>query len=191
MNRKLYRQPIDTDRDDPLAGLSRWLADYQVDEAAAARARQRSLEQQAAQESSIAGVLLDLAERGRPVTIKTAGGQVCYGQIVAVGADFVFVRDENEGDLLIPTTAIATIGTVATDRPVTGDRPLSSVVLTDTLDELVADQAHVAVSVGDECVRGLLQTAGSDVIAVAVDEARRDRIHIATAAIDHLAVLAR
>ena len=191
MNRKLYRQPIDTDRDDPLAGLSSWLADYQVDEAAAARARQRSLEQQAAQESSIAGVLLDLAERGRPVTIKTAGGQVCYGQIVAVGADFVFVRDENEGELLIPTTAIATIGTAATDRPVTGDRPLSSVVLADTLDELVADQAHVAVSVGDECVSGLLQTAGADVIAVAVDEARRDRIHIATAAIDHLAVLAR
>ena len=191
MNRKLYRQPIDTDRDDPLAGLSGWLADHQVDEAAAARARQRSLEQQAAQESSIAGVLLDLAERGRPVTIKTAGGQVCHGQIVAAGADFVFVRDENEGELLIPTTAIATIGTAATDRPVTGARPLSSVVLADTLDELVADQAHVAVSVGGECVSGLLQTAGADVIAVAVDEARRDRIHIATAAIDHLAVLAR
>ena len=191
MKSKLYRQPIDTNRDDPLDGLSNWLADCQVDEAAAARTRQRSLEHQAAQESTIAGVLLDLAERDRPVTVTTAGGQVCEGQIVAVGADFVFVHDQNTGGLLIPNQAIATIRTSPTDRPVTGARPLSSMALADTLDELVADHADVAVAVGDECVSGQLQTAGTDVIAVATNGARRDLVHIATAAIDHLLVLAR
>ena len=174
-----------------MAGLSNWLADCQVDDAATARARQRSLEQQAAQESTIAGVLLDLAERGRPVTLKTVGGQVCDGQIIAAGADFVFVLDENSGELIIPTRAIATIRTSPTDRPVTGARQLSPVVLADTLDELAADHAHVLVAVGDENVSGLLQTAGTDVIAVAVKGARRDLVYIATAAIDHLLVVAR
>lgn len=191
MNAKLYRQSININRDDPLAGLANWLADCQVDEAAAARARQRSLEQQAAQESTIAGVLLDLAERGQPITVKTAGGQVCEGQVVAVGADFVFVRDDNKGDLLIPTKAIATIRTASADRPVIGARPRSSVALLDTLDELAADHAHVLVTIGDECVSGQLRVVGADVIMVAVDKARSNMVHIATAAIDHLLVLAR
>ena len=137
MNRKLYRKPIDSDCDDALADLSGWLADCRVDEAASSRARQRSLEQQATQESCVAGVLLDLAERCLPTTVKTAGGQVCEGQVIAVGSDFVFLRGR-EGDLLIPTRAVATIRTSPTDRPVTGARRLSPVVLADTLDELVA-----------------------------------------------------
>lgn len=190
MNRKLYREPIDTDRGDRLAGWSRWLADCRVDEAAAARARQRSLEQQAAQGSSVAGVLADLAERGLPATINTAAGQVCEGQIIAVGADFVFVRDP-EGDSLIPTGAIATIRTSTTTRPVTGARPVSTMILVDTLDELVADQAGVVVTVGDESFGGRLQAAGTDVIAVAVGKGREELAHIATAAIDRLLVVAR
>ncbi|MXW61899.1 MAG: hypothetical protein F4003_08990 [Acidimicrobiaceae bacterium] len=190
MNRKLYREPIDSNFDDPLAGLSDWLADCQVDEAAASRARQRSLEQQATQESCVAGVLLDLAERGLPATVKTAGGQVCKGQIIAVGSDFVFVRG-HEGDLLIPTRAVATIRTSPTDRPVTGARQASPMVLVDTLDELVADQASVVVTVGDDCVDGRLQAVGTDVIAVAVGKGRKELVHIATAAIERVLVAGR
>ena len=191
MDSKLYRQPIATRNNDPLADWSRWLADCQVDEAVAARARQRSLEQQAAQESTITGVLLDLGERGLPVTVKTAGRHSCHGQIVAVGADFVLVCDKNNDQLLIPTAAIATISTSPAQRRVTGARLRPSVVLAETLHELATDQAQVEVVVADECVSGLLKMAGTDVIAVTVDQPRDDQVHVATAAIDHLVVRAR
>ena len=162
----------------------------------------RSLEQQAAQESTITGVLLDLGERGLPVTVKTAGRHSCHGQIVAVGADFVLVCDNNNDQLLIPTAAIATISTSPAQRRVTGARLRPSVVLAETLHgpsvvlaetlhELAADQAQVEVVVADECVSGLLKMAGTDVIAVTVDQPRDDQVHVATAAIDHLVVLAR
>lgn len=191
MNPKLYRQPI-ADRDnDALADWSRWLADCRVDEAVAARSRQRSLEQQAAQESSITGVLLDLGERGRPVTVKTAAGHSCPGRITAVGADFVVVCDDNDDKLLIPTASIATISTSPAQRRLTGARLRPSAALADVVHELAADQAQVEVMVADERVSGLLTTAGADVVAVAVDLPRDDQVHVATAAIDHVVVLAR
>ncbi len=137
------------------------------------------------------GVLLDLGERGQPVTVRTVGGQICYVQIVRVGGDFVLVCDDNYDQLLIPTAAIATISTSPARRRVTGTRTSPSVVLADTLHELTADQAQVYVVVADECVRGLLKTAGTDVIAVTVDQPRDDQVHVATAAIDHLVVPAR
>ncbi len=191
MKNKLYRQPIADQYNDPLADWSRWLADCRVDEAVAARARQRSLEQQAAQESTITGVLLDLGERGRPVTVKTAGGRCCHGRIAAVGADFVLVCDDNDDLLLIPTASIATISASPAQRRVTGARLRPSAVLADVIHELAADQAQIEVMVAGECVSGLLSTAGADVIAVAVDQPRDDHLHVATAAIDHLVVLAR
>ena len=135
-------------------------------------------------------MLFDLAERGLSATIKTAAGRVCEGQIIAVGADFVFVRDL-EGDSLIATGAIATIRTSPTSRPVTGARSVPSMILVDALDELVADQASVVVTVGDESVDGRLQAAGADVIAVAVGKGREELVHIATAAIEQVLVVAR
>ncbi|MCQ3807460.1 MAG: hypothetical protein OXB92_08465 [Acidimicrobiaceae bacterium] len=191
MNPKLYRRPIAQRDSDVLADWSRWLADCRVDEAVAARARQRSLEQQACQESTITGVLLDLGERGRPVTVKTAGGRCCHGRIAAVGADFVLVCDDNDDRLLIPTASIATISTSAAQRRVTGARLRPSVVLAEVIHDLAADQARIKVTVAGECVSGLLTTAGADVIAVAVDQPQEDHLHVATAAIDHLVVLAR
>ncbi len=191
MKNKLYRQPIADQHNDPLADWSRWLADCRVDEAVAARARQRSLEHQAAQESTITGVLLDLGERGRPVTVKTAGGRCCHGRIAAVGADFVLVCDDNDDLILIPASSIATINTSPAQHRVTGARLRPSAVLAEVLHELAADQAQIEVIVADERVSGLLTTAGADVIAVAVDQPRDDQVHVATAAIDHVVVLAR
>lgn len=191
MSSRLYRKPVVDRRNDPLADWSRWLADCRVDEAVAARARQRSLERQAAQESTIAGVLLDLGERGRPVSLKTAGGRCWQGQIAAVGADFVIVRDDNDDRVLIPTASISTISASAAQRRVTGARLRPSAVLADVIHELAADQARVEVAVADDCVSGHLRAAGVDVVAVDVDQPAGGRLHVATAAIDHVVVLAR
>lgn len=191
MTRKLHRQPTADGHDALSAGWSRWLADCRVDEAAAARARQRSLERQAAQESNIAGVLLDLGEQGQPVTVKTASGHSCHGQVAAVGADFALICDDSGNQLLIPVASIATISASPAGRTVTGARLGPSAALADVIHELATDQAQVEVVVADECISGLLKTAGTDVIGVDVGSPLHGRVHVATAAIDHLVVLAR
>ena len=195
MSAKLIRQPHKPTEEHPLDGLARWLADCLVDEAAAARSRQRSLEQQAAQEASIAGVLLNLAERGRLVNIKTLTGQTCEGHLTSVGADFVFMHAHENQELLIPNRSIAVIKSSGTNCLSLGTRTPSTVCLADTLEWLAADKAHVEVVVADETVRGRLQTSGTDLIAISVatktDLSQRDLIHIATTAIDHMTVLLR
>lgn len=191
MKTKLYRQPIDINPDDPVVGLSSWLAACRVDEAAAGRARQRSLEHQAAQEATIAGVVIDLAEQDLPVTLKTNAAQVFKGKITAVGLNFVFVLDAERGEVLIPTKAITMISAAPTSRPAIGVRPQSSVLLGDVLNELVLDKAQVKVAVADECVTGTLHAVGTDVMAIALSGAPRALAHVAVAAIDHLLVLSR
>jgi len=83
-------RPVDLTSDYPLAALQRWVADGQVDEAARARSRRRWLEKVATEEATLGGVLLDLAERGRPVIVRTLAGQRVTGPIIAVGADSAF-----------------------------------------------------------------------------------------------------
>ena len=125
------------------------------------------------------------------MTVKTAGGRCCHGRISAVGADFVLICDDGGDQVLIPTASVATISVSEARRRVTGARPVPSAVFADVIHELAADQARVQVMVADECVSGLLGSAGADVIALAVDEPRAVQLHLATAAIDHVVVLAR
>ncbi len=177
---------------DPLAGLSGWLADGRVDEAAADRARQRWLERQAAEEATIAGVLLDLAERGRPVTVRTVGGRTVRGRVSALGADFVFVREARLGDVAVPLARVATVRASSGEDPAVGDRPPAlAVVFAEALSELAVDRPLVLVSVAGDDIRGELRSAGTDVIAVAIDTPRREVVHVSTNALDHLVLLSR
>ena len=76
-------RPVDLTSDDPLAALQRWVADGQVDEAARARSRRRWLEKVATEEATLGGVLLDLAERGRPAHPAALNGHdcLCYSNV--------------------------------------------------------------------------------------------------------------
>jgi hypothetical protein len=132
-------RPVDLTAGDPLAALQRWVADGRVDEAARARSRRRWLENAATEEATLGGVLLDLAERRRPVTVRTLVGHRITGPIIAVGADFIAVADARLGDTLMPTTRIATVQPAPGDDLPAGDRR-HDVVLTfgDALMELAA-----------------------------------------------------
>jgi hypothetical protein len=176
--------------DDPLAGLGTWLAEGRVDAAAAERARRWWLERQASEESSIAGVLLDLAERSAPIAVRTARGRVARGPVAALGADFVVVREARVGDVVIPLRSVATVRGMPGDDPAGGDRPAAfSVVLADALVELAADRPLVFVAAGDDEFRGELRSAGTDVIAVTTASVDRDVVHVALGAVDHLVLL--
>lgn len=81
------------------------IADGQVNEAAWARCRRRWLEKAAIEEATLGGALRDLAKRGRPVIARTLAGHRVTRPIIAVGVDFVRVRDPRLGDTLMPTPA--------------------------------------------------------------------------------------
>ncbi len=183
-------RPVDLSPNDPLAGLARWTAEGSVDAAARARTRQRWLERQAAEEASIAGVLMDLAERGRPVAVSTSAGRRSRGPLIAVGADFAVIREERLGDVFVPLGHLATVRPAPGEDPAVGDRPLSvEVVLAEALVELSADRPVVVASLGGEEIRGELRSAGFDVAAIALDGPRRDLVHLNVAVLDHLVVL--
>jgi hypothetical protein len=185
-------RPVDLTSDDPLAALQRWVADGQVDEAARARSRRRWLENAATEEATLGGVLLDLAERRRPVTVRTLAGHRITGPIIAVGADFIAVADARLGDTLMPTTRIATVQPAPGDDLPAGDRR-HDVVLTfgDALMELAAERPEVMVGVGDEALRGELRTASTEVVTLVIADERREPISIALAAIGNVVVRSR
>ena len=186
------QRPVNLGPEDPLAGLNRWVAEGSVDAAARARTRQRWLERQAAEEATVSGVLIDLAERGRPLALTTATGHRSLGPVVAIGVDFVVVREDRLGDVVIPLSRLATVKAAPGDGAPTGDRPLGfEIMLADALVELAADRPMVVAAVGSEEIRGELRSAGFDVVAVALDGPRRDLIHISMATLDHLVILSR
>ncbi len=185
-------RPVDLTAGDPLAALQRWVADGQVDEAARARSRRRWLEKAAIEEATLGGVLLDLAERGRPVTVRTLVGHRITGPIIAVGADFIAVADARLGDTLMPTTRIATVQPAPGDDLPAGDRR-HDVVLAfgGALMKLAAERPEVMVGVGGETLRGELRTASTEVVTLVIADERREPISIALAAIDHVVVRSR
>jgi hypothetical protein len=178
--------------DDPLAGLAQWLADARVDREVEARTRRRWLDQQAREGSTMAGLLLDLAEREAPVTVRTRAGAALTGVVVALGSDFAVVRSADRGDTLVPSPAIATVRGGPGGAAEIGDRAVAMLVsIADALVELAVERPLVMASVRGEEVRGELSSSGRDVITVTLASSARDRVHIAVDALDHLVLLTR
>lgn len=177
---------------DPLARLATWMASGRVHEAARSRARQRWLQRQADEESTFLGMLIDLAERRRSVLVSTTGTHHFRGTLRAVGADFVVVREQGLGEVVLPLRSVASVRPNPGDPGAAGDRPLTvELVLSDTLVELSADYPDVMVGAGGDELRGTLRAAGIDVLSVVVDGPRRDVVHLNSASLEFVAILSR
>lgn len=150
--------------------LERWTAAAAVDEAARARIRARWLRIQAEEDASLAGALVDLTERGRPVMIEVRDRRV-RGRVVGVGGDFVAVRSDQDQQVLLPMQAIDVIHAEPGDTDARGDRPpLYETTLHAVLGPVAADRPHVAVmTYGGSTVRGQLRSAGRDVLRIRLD----------------------
>src|SRR4051812_21674722 len=91
--RRMVGGGADGDGDAFGAELARLLADAAADAAVSDRSQGRVLRQVAEEEATFVGVCVDLAERGVGVVIRTASGRSHRGVVVAVGRDFLVVRD--------------------------------------------------------------------------------------------------
>jgi hypothetical protein len=148
--------------------LARWAAEATVDEAARSRARERWLRIQAEEEASLAGALVDLAERGRPVLLD-GGAHRLRGLIVGVGADFVAMRSDAGQQVLVPLGAVEVVR-AQPGSEVIGDRSSTlDVTLATVLGPIAADRTEVLVHTDRQAVRGLLRAVGGDVLRVRSD----------------------
>ena len=154
------------------ASLAHFVADATVDEAARSRARERSLRQQASEDASFTGVLLDLAERGRPIVVSTSAGRRHRGVVRTVATDFCILRTDTGIDQLVPYRALGMIRPLPQEAETVGDRPATlDVDLTDALHHLSEDRPRLHVGlIGDPDPHvGELRSVGRDVLTLRMD----------------------
>jgi hypothetical protein len=158
---------------DGTGDLERWAADARAREAADARVRERWLQAQAEEESSLAGVLLALAERGDTVVVTTTAGRRHRGMVAGVWVEFAALQPAGGRATLVAFGALGDLRVVDGARrssPTTGD---GTVVLGVRLGEVLAQAAgqrpRISVQAGVAAVVGDLRAVGGDVLTVRAD----------------------
>lgn len=141
------------------------LDDARADEHRRARATERLLRTAAEESATLAGTLLDLAERGTSVRIATASRRRHVGPVQLVGLDFVVV-----GDAWIALAAVASVGVVDGGAIATGDRHATDLMLVEALGRVAAERPDLAVTTaGGEVAGGRLLAVGADVLTLRLD----------------------
>ncbi len=171
-----------------IAGVSAPASDAWVDAAARSRARTRRLQQAAAADATLTGLLVDLGERRTSVVVATSSGRSLEGVIVLVGIDVVGLETAGHETALVPHHAVVTVTTTRSLSP-SGPRPPARPVSFAALaSDLGAARAIVEIGYGRHRMRGRLVWCGSDVLAFA-DAQGRTR-HVPLDQVSELLVLA-
>lgn len=181
------------DDDGFLASLEHLVADAVAEEAARERSQTRMLRQIAEEEATFAGVALDLAERGTAVVARTSSGRTHRGRVLAVGRDFVVLRDG------AGPPAFLALGAVSSFRPQPGSASVDTaggraapldVGLAALLVGVAAQRPRVQVTaVGDEPVAGQLRSVGLDVLTLRLDGGAAVRAHVRFDAVTEVLLL--
>lgn len=155
----------------PVDEFLRFLDDARADERASSRSKERWLRLAAEEGATLAGTLVDLAERGTAVSIRTTAGHVHHGTVRLVGADFVILAG-SAGDVWLALAAVAVVrpGSGVRQGPASSDRPAVDLFLAEALGRIAGERCRLAVvSVGGELVAGELRSVGVDVATLGVD----------------------
>lgn len=162
------------ERDRFVNALDRLIGDAVAEAAASERAKTRVLRQVAEEEATFGGVALELAERGDPVVARTLTGRMHRGAIIAVGRDFIVVRDAFRAVALLPLAAVTSLRPQPAVPPAdaSGARaaPLDLTVAL-VLSRLAGERPRVAVmALGDEQpLGGELRAVGVDVLTIKLE----------------------
>jgi hypothetical protein len=182
------------------AELARWLSDAAADAAAAERSQSRLLRQAAEEEATFVGVAVDLAERAARVVVRTSSGRSHRGVLLAVGRDFVVVREPG-GDgapAFVSLAAVTTIrpqpsggGSALLDasgsRAAPRDASLAAVLAT-----LAVERPRVQVGLaggGEEPLAGELRSVGLDVLTLRLDGDAGRSAHVRLGAVAEVLLL--
>lgn len=180
-----------SDDSDELEDLRRWVADAVASEAATSRSRARALLQQASEDATFVGTLVDLAERGEELSVVTAAQSTVVGRIAAVGRDFVAILGRSGRTSFVPHRAIGAVRSQPDTRiaVVAGERtaPLET-SLAAVVSELAAERMRVHVTTLGQSVAGQLRASGDDVLVVLPEGAQPVPTYVPLASVVELAV---
>jgi hypothetical protein len=184
--------------DDFAADLARLLADAAADAASSERSQARLLRQVAEEEATFVGVAVDLAERGTGVVVRTSSGRAHRGVLLAVGRDFVVVRDPS-GHGAPAFVALVAVTTLRPQPGIGGGLDTAGaraaprdVSLAAVLTALAAERPRVQVGLvagSAEPVAGELRSAGVDVVTVRLDGDAGLLAHVPLAAVAEVLLL--
>lgn len=180
----------DPNNTDPSIGddtLQHLLDDARHGEAVAHRRREQSLRMQATESGTLAGVLMDLAERRATASLSLTGGRVARGVIHRLGADVVVMQGMAAETVLVALAAVASVRTEPGTARTSGDRVVrSTATLAALTAELVADRPQVVLHAGPGSVAGELRAVGVDVATVV--QADRTVAYVSLAAVTEVVV---
>lgn len=147
--------------------LLRLLDEARADERSDSRQRERRLRQVAEEAATLAGTLLDLAEHGTPVTVRTASGRSHHGSVRLVASDFCVV-----GEVWVALRAITTVrpDPGQQNEAAAGDRPSLDLLLSEALSRIAPERPRIAlVARNGDVVAGELRSVGADVVTLRLD----------------------
>jgi hypothetical protein len=182
---------VDPDLD---ADLTRLVSDSHAEEAARQRIRERNLRAAAVTDATFSGVVVDLAERGEAVVVRTAQGRTLTGRITLVARDAIAV-ESGAGVSYVKLdriTAVRRAPGLRADEP-SGDRPPPrSTSLAALLADLAQQRPRVALVLAGEpaLAVGELRAVGVDVLTVRLDGEPPVTAYFAAAQLSELTVLA-
>jgi hypothetical protein len=152
------------------------------------RFERRERQQLAAELATWVGTLRDLSERELTVAVRTAGGRVHRGALIAVGRDHVALRLLSGSLVLVALDAVRTVvPEPGASAPVaTGDREhAQDRTLIEALERHVEEVREVVVLLRDthEPLSGTVLAMGEDVLTLRADGNRRGTTYLPTTAI--------
>ncbi len=152
---------------------ARLLADARVEDRVAQRRRTRWLTRQAAESTTFASLLGNLAEIGQPITLRGRSGTVYLGSVRVLGQDVMALSSADAMLQLIALSHVVALehatGTRPTeltaDRATSRDRP----TMRQLLAELADDEPEATFTLdGGGSLQGRLRWVGEDVAAISL-----------------------
>lgn len=184
----------DESEDGFVQALERMVADTRAGDVVRDRVRERGLRRAAEEESTLAGLVLDLSERQAQVGVRTSTRRTHRGRIIAVGRDFLVVRDGGAPPVFIALEALVALrptGVIPEDTVGRRRAPLD-LSFAGVLGELAAERSRVqVVTVDGDATSGTLRAMGTDVLTMAVDAEGRVTIHLALHAVAEVVLVDR
>lgn len=172
--------------------LRRLVEDEWARAAAAERGRTRRLREQAAEEGTLAGTLLDAAESRVPVQVRTVGARLHQGTVLGIGEDFCALRMPDGRWLYVALHGITSVRVDGGAR--LGDAGTRSEVADRTLAEVLAhlapERPRAILWLGSDRdpVIGELRSVGHDIATIGLDGPSRQVAHIRLAALTEAVV---
>lgn len=151
--------------------VARLLADSRVEDRVTQRRRTRWLTRQAAESTTFASLLDNLAEIGQPITLRGRTGTVYLGSVRVLGQDVMALSSADAMVQLIALSHVVSLEHAAGTRPsaLTGDRPTprDRPTMRQLLAELADDEPEATFTLdGGGSLQGRLRWVGEDVAAI-------------------------